>query len=878
MSRQNRELVQFTMLNHIAHIKLPIILRVLYPALPVKQLNVHINEITKIVKIPKIYLQLNDEKFWTNLIAQNEPDKAKALKAYWLKIKPLAHMNTTALIAVYVDNIRSLIRYYEFCEQALNQTNPWWLPQTVREQKAALLGQIKRDIITVKKIKVAIQQAMLLRCNLYKQFNGTYYHDDALNQLCKQVNLLQKNSENVLPVQEESYISDDDRLTIYDLLQGEIEEHKLKTIITPIRKKRINTFLDKSIVIAKLKQSALFVYQTLKRIKNEQALRKLFLYKVNEHPLDFVVRWMVPIQAFLMALGMGKLFHGVFLLGAALLFASSFMLYGYLSQLLLPFLLILLTPSSVNTILSILFYTVALLPLWLYIATQYNSIKQIFAQYLYSDVNQHLIDSLIVLESSAYFIANRVSHAIVDVSHFDMKALVDSAESMQQRLGESLSSLEAVQSWKKRIIPQGLSQAIEDTKQKLIEQDKLIEARLQGLSAHIANEIGHEMMLLCHDLSNDKLTVQLPKIQISKLATLVNRYGSVSAKQEFKQNTNILMLWQKQIDVESLAHKAKKSTRHPWGTFALRKDMVNGWRILLNAFIEEETKKRIALRINDFLIGKGEYELVDLKADLLHLFPSCAELVLKNVQWLVYHTLTHRYAIHAKVLGQEQRYFIKEWYEQHQPLITKAQKVVSTLFAHGSCDIHVIEAIPEDLLAQYYEVLDAMEVYAYAHQKSPLIIRRENKVRVYLEQYQGDNPYAYRLLKFIPKSDKTRVICDIAMKRLQWILDNVEKLQNDFFHAIDSELFHNYRLLENISAFDFEMQVKTSRQFNEPSLNMEKFLQACFGHAFDNEGLVEKYRARHQTDKKPLSFKSTVHAQQREKMSLSQGKPMKLRV
>ncbi len=828
----------------------------IYPTLPLKTINHHSHRLIQKLKKPHHYQLLADKAFWDQLKREAHSGEVEKLELYWHKIEPLAHLSAKELISLLIDEVRPLEKYLRYSQALLLDKTHLLKFRWMADKQSNLLNEISSQLQRLEKIKLKVEEAMLIRCEVHQVFNVSYYCDDALGQLCRAINLIQPNIEKHLEEPELSTIADDERIAIFDILKKSNVSREIldKIVIAPIRKKSVKTLINKSIVAGLLRDNAAFIHQNTQALEQHNALRKLFSYTVKE-PSERSFDVIKPITDLLEKIGLIKIANALYRYRYLIYVTSTIIIYGALMQFLMPLMMAILSISTISTISSILFFTIGIAPVWYLISSNASNLIQSVRQMLFADIQQNLLDSLILLEKASYFVANQLSQSIVDIPHFDIERLLDTAQKMQHQLTQSANILTIKSSWKSWFIPYELKLSVNNAKVKLIEHRKLIDSKLSVLTSRIAEDISEEMTLLCASADNLQLISSLPQNQIAKLENMVAIYGDEQTKAIFKRNTNIINLWAQKIDVLHFGADIPQNLtlRQPWGGFDIRYDVLNGWKTILSAFITDPHKKPICLRINELLEGKSDYTLESLHNDLMMLNPEQADSMLKSIQWFIFNTLSQRSSSQASLLLPSQKDLINKWFNQHREDIKKASDAISSIFSQSTIS-EPPDPIPDAMLVRYYELLDSADVYYFAKNKTHLMAKRTNLARQYFEDYTGDNPFAYRLIKFVPKKDKNQILSQVASRRLQWILSNLN-VNKEMFDPIDGEMFHNFRLLQKNSSFHFESQVKASPQFNQLyHVRMEKFLIECQNHGFDGEGMLEKYIQRHRQSKQMLQM------------------------
>jgi hypothetical protein len=200
-------------------------------------------------------------------------------------------------------------------------------------------------------------------------------------------------------------------------------------------------------------------------------------------------------------------------------------------------------------------------------------------------------------------------------------------------------------------------------------------------------------------------------------------------------------------------------------------------------------------------------------------------------------------------LGEQYQELIRSWQKQNQAKLHEADEILKKLFKlarlnQNELDEHLTE-LSDAKLSEYFLLMDAADICAYGISETVENSgKRQNLVRHFFEEYHGQNSKAYRFVCLVPEQMRTKLVSEVANKRLGWILDHLGHpvRPESPFDDCDIQLFHNSRLLEVSSDFNFANVVLTHPAFHGKwNSAMETFLKACKQACLDSGGLSNKY-------------------------------------
>lgn len=813
----------------------------------------HTNKIQQICNRKKspIFEQLSTETFWTNLKAKSKKTKQlDELYNTWLKLKPLAHLDSKQLINLYQDHVVSLERCYQYLIAQFPEEN-------IKEQ-------LKDNVKRLSSLKQHIFEGLRYRAQIHKELKSPRNVDDLLALLCTKLNNL-----NLLDVPFEipstlsATLNDDRRLFAFDLLKmNNVDEDTLHNEVlssvpkrghTPLKTKaevkeeldNFNKYRNNALKSLGLKGTGEYLYamsysSKLKGIKNVFSE----FYKKSK---DFIKEW-VNLSIY------DQLVQLRFVLYTAICFGA----YYYLVQILQPVALLFLSTSTFALVSSALFYTVAMAPVWW---LGYQVLKTGFSfvhDYLACWKKREILDSLIVLEDTEHLICERFSQIVVDIPHFDIKELNARVSEVESALNDAKTRLNRFAPGERFICGGQIRKQAKNASDKIDSLKSEIKNRLNQLASHIALRVGEDIEVLDMSFDSNSLEPILPKKQLERLRDFVHKIGDTKVKSLFDKNANIVNKWREKITSDRFCHEdahAKGSYHQPWGGSKVRNDCLKGWQVILTSFTTDLIQRNALLQLNDLIAGKTTLTSDQLQETIQHLGASERgdKPVLDLIQGFIFKTLQTRSPQYASLLSDKQKASISRWHSQHKNEISEAKLQVNRIFSSGKLTVSQLNKLLGEInnkkLCQYFELLDAEDIYSCSTGKLKSLKDRHNHVRKFFEEYDGSTSHAYRLINFVPKHEQAATVTEFASKRLSWFLENVKNgvNLNAPFDEYDTALFNNADL-HKLAKFDFTQFVLNSRHFKGPwSQEMESFLSASQDNGLDSGSLLSKYLEKKET-------------------------------
>jgi hypothetical protein len=835
----------------------------------IKNTLIKINHVEKnIVKLSKITTtptlsRLQDTAFWDDLIHSGADKSAvEECLTLWKKIKPFAHLNAKELLNLLSEEIIPLQKLYEQTLLAIQnerlyvEANHFWPAHWFQFDYDVAIQQLQQNNQRLTKIKAAVQEALLLRCDAHNFLKVPRNVDDILRVLCTKLNAL-KSLKQPFEIDDEysATLNDDRRLAIYDFLENSV-----------VDKDNIN-----KIVLASIPKRNHKAVSTDKAIKNElNALRKFQEQITSElekqgKEEDYITKsikrftpsiikktWSNSLRAFkdtITDIGIFSILLKLWTLRYFLYLTLSFIAYHYLVQTLMPLVSLLVGTATASIISSVLFYTLALGPAWYlgYLCLQ-STVKGLYDYFTHWKRNE-IESSLNTLVSTQEFIANHLCQSIIDIPHFDI-------EHLEKRINHQLSQLQQAKTalnrstWWERLLCRGY---IEKTKgsvfEKLEAQEKRMTAQLNILSTHIATRIGQDIQLVERAIFKQNLVPILPNAQLEKLKSFVRKYGTTNALSTFLKNANIIDRWVDKFERSSMpkAHEAL-SLHQPWGGHEIREDYLRGWDTIIQAFSMNKSQSDAASRIQ--LLLRGRYHPSPKELDLLIREANVGakyKIFLQKLQTQLFSTLSSSNPQSAALLSDNHKALIANWYKLHRKEIKEAEKLLNDIFAikNDSKLTARMNDYDDEALSKIYELLDGADIYAYSINQTDDLNKRRNLVRKYFENYQGESSRAIRFLRFVPDSEQECILIQIAQKRITWLLKNLNSMVDPSkpFDQLDTELFQDRQLHQLHEKFNFSDFLMQTKEFNQPwDKKMEQFFEACRKNGFDSGKVLKQYQ------------------------------------
>lgn len=795
--------------------------------------------------------RLDAEEFWVKLKALcSDKNKVENIHVLWKQIKPLAHLNSAQLLSLLQDEILPLEKLYRST-----------LLQLISNSKKyrETISHFQNNLKNLNRLRDIVFDGLLLRCKAYKQLKVQRNVDDCVASLANKINELNLlDKELNIPKDLSATLDDDRRFTIYDLLKGRpLDKNTLLQEVLLSVPKRSHTAIRPAHEIKKdLEDIQLLNNRVIIRLESDQNDdSKPTYFGFNIIPAFLV--WTAnktasSIRNALSYIGITSFFEKIWNIRYAIYLSLSLSTYYFILQIATPWIYSLFGVAAFSTISSVLFCTLGIAPLWWLGLKGSIALGKGIKNYLTHWKKEEILEALIVLDNTQTFICGRLSQSIIDIPHFDIQHLAQTAQRYEKQLEQSEFKLKRFYVGERILCKGGVSTQLEVVQSKINSQQKQIQTQLKHLTIHIAKRIGQEIELLDKHANKHVLAPILPSEQLEKLEQFVITFGDNKTLTLFKNNSNVIEKWLKKIEKFKFLQARPEDVNYhqPWGGHDIHRDLAKGWHVILNAFARNAPSRDACLQLNQLLLGDRtmtEHELHNLvkKLDV----GNRVAFVIQKIQSHLFNTLQARSPQCARLLSRQQKNIITQWYHKHEIQIKTAEKVMSQIFSkskYGNDQLtQKLDEIGDDTLASYYELLDGADIYCYSANQVESISKRKNLARQYFEENKGDSSLAYRFIKFIPQQEKGTILIDVAKKRLGWLLEHLDKRVKPAkpFDEVDIELFNDFELLEQNDKFAFSRFVRQSKYFDAPwTQNMETFLDSCRKCGFDTGGLLKSYR------------------------------------
>ncbi len=825
--------------------------------------------------------RLHSDAFWKELkeLSSNKKE-IDEYRETWNKIKPLAHLNSRQLLSLLQEEVIPLERVYQVLLKAFEDekikvevNHLWpshWFAPSINEHIFA----IKQNQARLSCLKTAIHQGLLLRCQAHTSLNAPRNVDDIVSALCTKLNsfdLLKSPLQINTPYSET--LDDDKRVTIYDCLEPScVDKDNLHDmVLSSVPKKGYAAFKSAEEVKKNLLQCEKFYQITFDDLTSgsEDVFMPTWLKKIIPSAVSNAKKSILQsMKGFFSDIGMLSFVLKLWNLRYIAYLALTFMGYHYLALALQPVISILVGASAFAVFDSVLFYTLALAPVWAFGGMLLLSFKQSVVDYFTHWKKEEIYQSLDALISTQEFMANHLSHVIIDISHFDIKHLTEQVKVQSAKLRDSKESLNRFFPGEQFLCKGHISQKIDLVKARIKAQQRQLQTQLNQVSTHIASRVGEDIGLLEMDnviasrvgediglleksAAKEELVPIIPHQQLDKLKVLVETFGDKPALQQFEKNANPVYKWIDKIERSSKAQKAiGVSFAQPWGGHAVRRDHLRGWEITLKGYIPEGAKQEAALHIIKLLKGKSQptQEQLEEWVNQLEIGDKAPHL-LQKIQDHIFNTLKFEFPQNARLLSTNYKDLISSWYLLHKEEIKQAEDEIDRAFGTQEDDKLVVQldSLGDERLSKIYELLDGADIYSYSCNQIPESNQRKNLARQYFEDYKGETSRAIRFLRFIPEGKKEATLIEVAKKRLNWLLGHLGQGVDPAkpFESTDIEIFHSYRLIQASHKFDFTTFIAQSTHFNNTwDQKVESFLDACRRKGFDSGKLAKKYKDR----------------------------------
>jgi hypothetical protein len=737
-------------------------------------------------------------------------------------IKPLAHLTTKQLLALLEETIFPLEQRYDYL---INQEKDL-ASSTILQTNQEKLSQLKQ----------IIYQGLLARCQISMALKLPRQFDDVQSYF--------ESKKNPALVKEDS-LDDDSRILIYDILAAAgFNKAKLySAIIDVIPKRTYQKSCDAKVIKQEVKDVFGFTQQVCEAlaIKRKKPSRlHLFLQEATKKS-----------EALIGAFGMQKLAN-FWQLRYIFYFLLSFIAYYLLMQAITTAFVLLLSAQVLTLISSVLFYSIALFPLWGIISQKLFFGFNRFINQRRDPKQTQIVEALFFLEQTQQFISYRLNQIIVDISHYDIDALKQMILNKRLSISELKKQLLRFNLLDKVVAGVALKNQAKVVAERLVILEGSLDTTVQALISHMTLRVEEERTLLEASLYKQTLVPSFPANQFKKISEFIHEFGTKAQISNFLKQCHIADLWQKGFEQLTFVDPSPNGLlQQPFGKHILRHDMMKGWQILLNAWHDGSEKSNSMALLNNLISGKKLLTQKALTESIEQVAQnSAAKDLLEKIQSILFSTLSQRPPETAALLSQAQKNQIITWHSLHRSPIKKAVRLLKEVFSDNAASL--LAGYTNIELAQFYQALEGRDYYHFAKGHSQGKSKRQNQLRVYFERYQGQSSHAFLLMRFLPEQKKRSMIVDVAKHRLAWIISHLDKGVNPEkpFDAQDIELFLHHDLLMQHSRFNVVEAICESREFKETyNPKMDQFLQSCRRHGLDTGQLHLLYLNRKNTVK-----------------------------
>ncbi len=610
------------------------------------------------------------------------------------------------------------------------------------------ITKIKQNQERLTRLKVIIHEGLYWRCQAHSLLDVPRNVDDIVSALCSKVNKLEilKSPLDIKTPYSET-LNDDRRVAIYDYLEGSsLDKDNLhKIVLSPIPKQGHAAFKTAAEIKKDLKEIKKFNKSTLQELTPDSIDGSFLSSRLKKITPSFVTKTakktFQAMKDIFSDLGILTFLLKLWSLRYIAYLALTFIGYHYLILALHPVVSTLLGSAAFGLLDSVLFYTLALAPVWVFGGMLLLSLKQSVVNYFTHWKKEDIYQSLDSLVTTQEFFANHLSQVIIDIPHFDIQHLTEQVQLHSEKLTHNRAKLNRFYFGERFFCRGIISQNVELVKAKTEAQQKQLKSQLKQVSNHIALRVGDDIELLEKSASKQKLTPIIPHQQLEKLKHFVATFGDEMALHQFEQNANPIHKWMNKIERCSRAQKSQAaSLAQPWGGHVIREDYLRGWEIILKGYIPNGAKQESALQISKLLAGKIQPTMQQLQEWVNQLgLGDKSALLLQKIQDHVFHTINPENPQNARLVSKHHQDLISSWYQQHKEEIKQAEKQIKQLFSAQRDDrlVQQLDSLGDEALSNIYELLDGVDIYSYLSKQSNGD-QRKNLARQYFENYKGE--------------------------------------------------------------------------------------------------------------------------------------------
>lgn len=690
------------------------------------------------------YQILEDENFWEELeLESNHSETVLQLHDRWKKISPLAHLNTRQLIRLLQDEINPLIKAYEHIFIELQDKS------FLKKIKTKIVKQTEENVEKIKQLRQLVYIGLQERVNVYQILKSKRQVDDIAAAFIEEINALNLFREPLIMASSLSEGMDDNqRMTIHDILSGLNQENinldnaALKEIVLPIPRFKVKLLRTKEGIEKDKRSINNFIEE--QKYENEENKKNPWRHWLESFSpsirlaADFIWYWRHFLEAILFTI----LIQTV---------ASFLLTWGLGGK----------------------YLTCPLILSWGYAFWQEIKNRKLHWK------TKEIKESLHLLAQSQQFIDHFLSQTPLDLEHFDVDYFLSRTDQIKTRIKIFNKQLKKIGIFEKRMLPDLLIERIEAISSQLCQQNKKISDWLNMIAIYIAKRIGKDIE-----------QGELQAASAEKWRQYVQCYGSEEAKLVFEQNANMIVRWGKKIPSFLTERKDDLNVTlgFPWKRYCLKDDEFIKWGKLLKIWITDEKKQQACLDIHSLLMRQKNLsrEAFQQAIQALALESLQQRKIEKTIQTFLYKTLSGREAQTVALLSKEQQEKIRCWREAHLDLISKAHEILENILKFQ-------KKYTDEELLECYRILDAEDFYDAVQENAENKKQRNNKVRQFFEEYQGQPCPAFQWLRFLPSQEREKWANEIALKRLEFLLQQGgiprELSEEDIFILKNSWIF-----------------------------------------------------------------------------------------
>lgn len=819
-----------------------------------------------------ILSRLNESQLWRELEIKSQNQKTvQTLKEIYKKHQIYLHLSAQQLMQMHWDqstpieyHLENLVTELE-SQIELEEQYLWWKTKaSVTKKKETLdkLRQMRTDFLAWQQQVFDLIEYKSSVCQLFelpKEVDDVLFY---LSQKIENLNLLSVPLPTLITPNAD--LSDDTRIAIYDFLVMKAPSRKktLEKIIKPVNQNPKKPPLSKGNILqenSSLEEVCLDVESALD-LKTSVILarRKECVEKEGEKQSRFndlyVPKFLLKFSDYGPQFGgLARLYHW----RAMFIALFPIALYFVLMPSILPLLTLNFGVTLSNFVAQGAFYGMAMLPTWYYLGKTLKGLGSGFKNFLAGSKNQEIELALEVLKTNQKYMTAQLSAGILDLAHFDIRGLKSSVEKRLAALEICIQKVQKKRWFEWPLIYFGYPTLEKKVIDQLNQQKSHFEIRLKAYAKFIAQHIEKEIQLFEKKLHEETWSPRIPEGQFKALSDFVKNFGEASEVIQFKNNTQVIFLFAKDIIQLKFGYRGPAPDRFskPWGDELIYHSALNKWRILIQQMVLEDSQRQNAEILLNLVSDKSYCDLKKLEDVVDALQIENKKSLISYIQQTLFQTLSNRSPEAAQLLNHKQKQKILGWYQDNQENIEAAFNFIKKVFTEKS---NQLQNVSEEQLAKYYQWLEGAECAQYCGQKS-LKKTPWNIAKQYFERYQGENDRAVYLLRFLPETQRQKALVHMAQMRLDYLIRRAENLSS--LSQADLELFNDQALLSGELGFNFTQAARAHPCFLEHTS-----LDGLLG-TFVRSGLMKKqnlvnYQRIHGKENfEPQTTNSIIHHQ-----------------